>query len=60
MRYSFSIPEAYLDKIERLKAILGTNNASEIVRRAIDELASKYGVETVREVNVDGVQENKS
>ncbi len=46
---AFSLPERYLQKIDRLKQVLGLENSSEVVRRAIDELASKYGLEVVEE-----------
>jgi len=47
---TISIPKLYLEKIRKLKAMLGVRSDSEIIRRAIDELASKYGVEVVKEV----------
>ena len=53
MKYTFSMPRTYLRKIQRLKEILGLDNSSEVVRRAIDELASKYGVDIVEEVESD-------
>jgi len=46
---TISIPKPYLEKIRKLKAMLGVRTDSEIIRRAIDELASKYGVEVVVE-----------
>ena len=46
---TISIPKPYLEKIRKLKAMLGVRTDSEIIRRAIDELASKYGVEVVAE-----------
>ena len=47
---TISIPKLYLEKIRKLKAMLGVRSDSEIIRRAIDELASKYDVEVVKEV----------
>jgi len=46
---TLSFPEGYLKKIDELKRILGIRSSSEIVRRGIDELARRYGVEIVSE-----------
>ncbi len=51
VRYTVSLPPKYLEKIQKLKARLGIESNSEVVRRAIDEFASRYGLEVVEEAD---------
>ncbi len=51
MKYTISLPPAYLEKIRLLKSRLGLSNSSEVIRRAIDELAAKYSLEVIEEVH---------
>jgi len=39
-----SLPQPYIERVQKLKEKLGVKNESEIIRRGIDELAAKYGL----------------
>ena len=44
VRKFVSLTPAYLDKIAKIKEKLGVSSDSEVIRRAIDDYASKLGV----------------
>ncbi len=44
MGKNVNLPPAYVERVKRLKEKLGVSSESEIIRRAIDELAVKYKV----------------
>ena len=39
-----SLTPAYIDKIAKIKKKLGVSSDSEVIRRAIDDYASKLGI----------------
>lgn len=43
-RKNISISETYRDRINELKQLLGLNNDSEVIRRALDKLAEYHGI----------------
>ncbi len=44
VRKFVSLPPAYIDKITKIRKKLGVSSDSEVIRRAIDDYASKLGI----------------